>query len=355
MLISLFLNIETKAQWLPTGTSTTADIYRSGKVNIGGSTALTTTSPLLSLTSATTSTVPSLSVLNGNVVFSGTGTTAVPITGYGSRMMWVPAKRAFRAGYAAGTEWDYTKIGYYSMALGYNVKASGSQSIAIGSALNSTGANSYTFGHNISATNTGTISLGVNNYVVDPLCYSCEPPSCVNNIANSLMVFYNKPIPSLFVNFQGVGVNTTTLNPNVSLQVNGITHIQDKLIIGNSISTSTYTTTGTPGTYKLFVQGGILTEKLKVAILGSINWADYVFTNDYKLMPLNKVETYIKANKHLPNIPSAQEMEANGLDVVEIAAKQMEKIEELTLYIIQMNKEINALKQDIKTLQSNKK
>ena len=100
----------------------------------------------------------------------------------------------------------------------------------------------------------------------------------------------------------------------------------------------------TGGAYRLYVQDGILTEKLKVALRNSSDWADYVFAPDYKLAPLEEVETFIKANNHLPNVPSADEMASNGLDVSKTSAKLMEKIEELTLYMIELNKEVKALK-----------
>lgn len=105
-------------------------------------------------------------------------------------------------------------------------------------------------------------------------------------------------------------------------------------------STSVYPST--TGNYKLFVEGGILTEKVKVALRSSANWADYVFANDYKLMPLTEVEKFVKTNKHLPGIDSAEVLAKNGLDVAEMQSKQMEKIEELTLYIIDQDKKIEA-------------
>ncbi|MFT6802521.1 MAG: hypothetical protein ACJA2N_001710 [Salibacteraceae bacterium] len=98
------------------------------------------------------------------------------------------------------------------------------------------------------------------------------------------------------------------------------------------------------GGYNLLVKGGILTEKVKVALASSSDWADYVFEDSYSLMPLSEVETFTKANKHLPNVPSADEMVNNGLEIGETSKMFMEKIEELTLYMIEMNKEIKALK-----------
>ncbi len=103
-------------------------------------------------------------------------------------------------------------------------------------------------------------------------------------------------------------------------------------------------TTTTPAGYKLYVEQGILTEKIKVAIKTSGNWSDYVFADDYKLAPLSEVETYLKENKHLPGIPSANEVVSNGLDLAQMDAKLLEKVEELTLYIIKMEKDMNELK-----------
>lgn len=110
-----------------------------------------------------------------------------------------------------------------------------------------------------------------------------------------------------------------------------------KIYLGSSASYPS-----TTGNYRLFVEGGILTEKVKVALRSSANWADYVFAKDYKLMPLKEVEKFVTTNKHLPGIDSAEELAKNGLDVAEMQSKQMEKIEELTLYIIDQDKKIEA-------------
>lgn len=110
----------------------------------------------------------------------------------------------------------------------------------------------------------------------------------------------------------------------------------------------------TPAGYRLFVEDGILTEKVKVALESTADWADYVFAPDYELMPLEEVEAFTKENGHLPNLPSAEEMVANGLDVAQTAKFQQEKIEELTLYLIEMKKQVEALKAEIATLKQQK-
>jgi hypothetical protein len=99
-----------------------------------------------------------------------------------------------------------------------------------------------------------------------------------------------------------------------------------------------------PAGYRLVVQDGIITEKVKVAIRNLTDWADYVFEPTYSLMPLSEVEKFVKENKHLPNVPSADEMVEKGVEVGKTSKMFMEKIEELTLYMIEMKKEIEALK-----------
>jgi hypothetical protein len=97
-------------------------------------------------------------------------------------------------------------------------------------------------------------------------------------------------------------------------------------------------------TYKLSVNGNIRSKEVVV----ETGWADYVFQKNYKLPSLRDVEKYIEVNKHLPNIPSAAEIEANGLHLGDTQKKMMEKIEELTLYLIEANKRIEKLEQLIK-------
>ncbi len=79
-------------------------------------------------------------------------------------------------------------------------------------------------------------------------------------------------------------------------------------------------------------------------------WADFVFDDDYNLMPLQAIEDYIKSNKHLPEIPSASEVEKNGINLGEMDAKLLQKIEELMLYTIEQQKQIDALKEEIKLI-----
>ena len=80
-------------------------------------------------------------------------------------------------------------------------------------------------------------------------------------------------------------------------------------------------------------------------------WPDYVFSDNYKLLSLKEVDDFIKEKKHLPGIPSEKEVKEEGLSISDMMAKQMQKIEELTLYMIDLKKENDAIKKELAELQ----
>lgn len=102
--------------------------------------------------------------------------------------------------------------------------------------------------------------------------------------------------------------------------------------------------------YGLFVKGGILAEEVRVSLKST--WADYVFLKDYKLPTLEEVETQIKEKGHLCNVPSAKEIKENGIELGEMSKIQQEKIEELTLYLIEQNKVNQAQNKEISELKA---
>lgn len=103
---------------------------------------------------------------------------------------------------------------------------------------------------------------------------------------------------------------------------------------------------------KLAVKGTIHSNEVKVDL--NVPAPDYVFENDYQLKSLEEVENYINQNKHLPEIPSAKEFEKNGINVSEMNMALLKKIEELTLYVIEMKKDISVIKQENELLKSKK-
>jgi hypothetical protein len=115
-------------------------------------------------------------------------------------------------------------------------------------------------------------------------------------------------------------------------------HENGKVSIGD-VSTATDQTYD----YGLYVHKGLLTERVKVALKTSSEWSDHVFLSGYRLMPLAEVECFIQENGHLPGVPSADQMVEQGLDVVRTDAMLLEKIEEITIHLIQLNARIIEL------------
>lgn len=123
-------------------------------------------------------------------------------------------------------------------------------------------------------------------------------------------------------------------------------------VTDNSTHCMTMLTNGNVGigttspSYKLDVNGTIRANEIIVNTTG----ADFVFADDYQLRPLSEVKTFIQENKHLPEIKSAQEMQEDGVRVNELQTQLLQKIEELTLYLIQQEQIIQELRQEVEQL-----
>lgn len=143
-----------------------------------------------------------------------------------------------------------------------------------------------------------------NTYNTMPLVFGDFPPSA----STGGKLIFNAQVGIGVTNFPATAVNDST---------------------SQSVSTSAF---------KLFVNGGMLSKALTV----NNTWADYVFDEQYQLKALPEVESYIKENGHLSGVPSAKGIEMQGLNLGEVARIQQEKIEELTLYLIDQKKRLLA-------------
>lgn len=102
--------------------------------------------------------------------------------------------------------------------------------------------------------------------------------------------------------------------------------------------------------YALCVHGGIITEKVNIKSYSE--WHDYVFAPDYALMPLSQLKDYVTVNHHLPDIPSEQEVLSQGLEIGEMQGLLLKKIEELTLYSIQLQEQMESMQKEIDELKN---
>lgn len=159
----------------------------------------------------------------------------------------------------------------------------------------------------------------------------------------------DKPIYGSFISLGAAIGNKTGLYVNApgatnwAGYFNGRSYISEELLVGTTIGA---------GGYKLSVDGKIACEEVRVELNEA--WPDYVFQANYNLRSLEDLENSIKEEGHLPGIPSAKEIEKEGLIIGEMQKQMMEKLEELTLYIIDLNKENVELKKRVDRLEQNK-
>ena len=195
--------------------------------------------------------------------------------------------------------------------------------------------NGYGMGINVTNSSTGTSTLSgysisnsnngrVGQFVYVPANY-INPPmrntvqiSSVGNVGLSFVASADAAAtPDIF--FQSGG------NPAAMYIVGSTGHVG----IG----------TTTPGSYALAVNGDLAAKRIKVTQGNGTTWPDYVFESDYPLQPLDSVESYIRFHKHLPGVISASEVKKDGIDIVDNQTAMLKKIEELTLYVIELKKE----------------
>jgi hypothetical protein len=117
--------------------------------------------------------------------------------------------------------------------------------------------------------------------------------------------------------------------------------------ISNNLRIGTTAANGVYSNYKLSVDGDMIAKRCVIQVS---DWADYVFDDDYSLPSLNEVEAFVNENKHLPGVPDACEVADKGIEVGEMNKILLQKVEELTLYMIQLKKQNDQLQSQIDDL-----
>ena len=194
-----------------------------------------------------------------------------------------------------------------------------------------------------SVLNAGT-QFGPSGYILNVLDF---PQSNINPQAQSFIGMEDRNYKSRWRFYANTGGLSELLYYNknqsafYSLREDGNDNVHLKLPKLNSyltIGTGSFSDNG--DLYKLTVNGKVRAHAVKVYT----DWADFVFKKDYELPTIQDVEDYIKKNGHLKDIPSTKEVEEKGIELGEMNKLLLQKIEELTLYTIQLKKEIDELK-----------
>lgn len=247
-------------------------------------------------------------------------------TGYESYSIGSYAQATGTHSYSFGRQ--SISSGTDAYAFGYYSGGSGNNAFSIGNYSTANSNNSFSIGEYVSTSNTNafTIGRGVNSST-----------KLNNNQSNTLMVGFNSTVPTFFVGASsGAGttgkVGIATSSPIRTFDVNGMSHFSDTMSIG---------TTKTNGSL-LAVAGKISAEEVEVSF--SSTWPDFVFSTSYELNTLAQVEEYINQHSHLPNVPSADEVAEKGINIAEMDAILLQKIEELTLYTIAQQKQLDEQK-----------
>jgi hypothetical protein len=311
-------------------------------------------------------------------LLAGLNTSAIHNSGFGFRVLQANTTGTKNTGlgsqalFTNTTGNNNTAVGVYSLLrnstgndnAGFGVGAlqnnsTGGQNMGIGSAAlfsNTTGTSNSAIGYgSLYLNTTGSNNIGIGAYSL------MNGTTVTNNVAigsqagrdvtgsNNVFIGYEAAKSQTSINNKLYVANSPTDLPLMYGDFSAkFISIGDVGVAGDATATL-IKRNNLAAQYGLLVQKGILTEKLKVATMTTSDWADYVFETEYKskMMSLEEIEKYTLKNKHLPNVPSAEEMVSIGLDYTQTSKMFMEKIEELTLYIIDLNKEINFLKAKI--------
>lgn len=287
--------------------------------------------------------------------------------------------------------------------------ATGNYSATIGIACEATGTYSFATGFYAKANSSSTLALGkfvraraTNAMVIGTGTSNTDSKTLTNNIPNSLMIGFNSSVPTLFVS-NSSGFNTTgkvgigcVTSPQSKLHIKSDTNEDAGIILepasktnkayfqlfdvnhkisvekdkgmtmiskndritfdANNVAMNAKVSINTSSRfadgyeYALAVSGGILTTGVLVKEV--TEWYDFVFDDDYDLSSLSDLELFINSNGHLPDIPSEKDVLDKGYDMVEMDGLLLKKIEELTLYTIELNKLIAEQQKLIEKLQS---
>ncbi|WP_440066362.1 hypothetical protein [Tenacibaculum discolor] len=192
------------------------------------------------------------------------------------------------------------------------------------------------FGHVASEWKLGELEFNDNNRLVIPIYH-------LLSTGNTIVVTIKGV--NRISGFNSTTIQTTPVYTLANNQTADRTYLKQNFTIENNLTVGTHKLNNGD---KLTVAGKIGAREIKVTVDSG---ADFVFENDYKLVKLDSLQKYILKNKHLPDISSEKEMQNNGIELSKFSIQLLQKIEELTLYTIQQQKELEAAKEKNNTLE----
>jgi hypothetical protein len=240
----------------------------------------------------------------------------------------------------------FTSTGYETYGIGNNI---GVAAIAENGANSSIGL--YAAGATLAAHfDEGKVvvdeSLGIGMYPNSNTRLEVDKPQYLDNAAKFHFKLDGKDNEvtigkKLGNDFMGMYIDVEDTYDSIAIWAKGKAFILNDLAVGGAI---------VPIGYTMAVDGKIIAEEVRVQ--NSLDWPDYVFEEDYSLRPLKEVRAFIKENKHLPDVPSASEVDQSGIQLGEMQNILLRKVEELTLYLIDQQKEIEQLKHELAALRA---
>lgn len=322
---ALMSSLSLNAQIVTTGTATTTPLYTGGKLGLGYTTVPSTFTGQLQL---------NVNSDNRQIVLNGGASNAFQFAGVGFNnsqfKLNVPSSTddfVFYAGANSTTSSELMRVKGNGTVLMGTASTAGSMQVLGNS-------NTSMYLRNYGVTGQTNLTIGIPNNAWGFSSFAAAG----DLVYRSSSTAFNSA-SMIFHNYGGTSMKFAVRDKLVmKMNENGQVTIGDQTI-----------TSGPNMDFKLAVDGKLVTKSFRIT---SLNWADYVFADDYKLKPLSEVEDYIKANNHLPSIPSATEIEGNGVNVGDMLQLHMEKIEELTLYLIEMKKQNDELSKEVKVLQT---
>jgi hypothetical protein len=330
--------------------------------------------------------------VHGSVLFDGTsGGTPTGAAGAGTRMMWVPAKSAFRAGSVTGTLWNDASIGTNSFASGKDIVAPAFCQFSVGQfSLNPGSPNATTWigtdplfvigngtstsvlSNAITVLKNGNTGIGI-----------ATPSTTLEVVSNAAVVARLKGSASSATSncaqlrFAGgksgeswaIGTDISWASGTKILEFQDLTYNTTRLAIMEDGKVAVGTMAPSA---RLTVNSTVTENALDVSASGTVNFRvkstgyvyardltvqatafpDYVFAKTYKLMPLTEVNAFIQKNSRLPEMPSAVEVEKNGMSVSQVNTLLVKKVEELTLYVIKLQEQSTKLQEQVTKLES---